>query len=271
MKGADSLMSKIRRQFFLLGGTPEASPKTFDDRINPERFRVNRVSALKKDYVRTGAMFPFFGTVCVFAIVLSLLTSPSLGLDSADLLAEKIEKAYTGLKDIKGNFIQKSFIKDLDRTDTFKGTFMIKMPSRMRWQYRGGDKQNTEVVINNDEMIIYQKQDKQAFKGKFDRETYGQAPIALLSGFSDIRKEFEVTKKDGRLLLKPRKPMGNVLSLAITPSDSGFPIESVTIFDKHSNRIDIAFSDIAVNTDVAESAFVFSPPKGVSIYEYKAQ
>ena len=187
----------------------------------------------------------------------------------ADPAVEKIEKAYQGLKDIRGNFVQKSFIKDFDRTDTFKGTFLMKMPSRMRWQYSGGDKQNTEVVINNDEMIIYQKQDKQAFKSRFDREIYGQAPIALLSGFSDIGKEFEITKKDGRLLLKPKRPMGNVLSLAITPSDKDFPIASLTIFDKRSNRIDITFTDVTVNTGIPESAFDFSLPKGASVYDYK--
>ncbi len=240
-------------------------------RIKSGMADVHCTSFLTQDHMRLKAVFFPLGALCAFAIVLCLFSRPSFGSDSADPAVEKIEKAYGGLKDIKGNFVQKSFIKDLDRTDTFRGTFIMKMPSRMRWQYRGGDKQNTEVVINNDEMIIYQKQEKQAFKGRFDRETYGQAPIALLSGFSDIRKEFEITKKDGRLLLKPRKPMGNVLSLEITPSDRDFPIGSLTIFDRRSNRIDITFTDITVNTGVAESAFDFSLPKGASMYEYKSQ
>ncbi|HXX57785.1 MAG TPA: outer membrane lipoprotein carrier protein LolA [Thermodesulfovibrionales bacterium] len=235
----------------------------------PIKSDLTEVHLSAQDHNRFGSIFLPFRLLCAFAVLFCLSSQPASGFEGADPAVEKIEKAYQGLKDIRGNFVQKSFIKDFDRTDTFKGTFLMKMPSRMRWQYSGGDKQNTEVVINNDEMIIYQKQDKQAFKSRFDREIYGQAPIALLSGFSDIGKEFEITKKDGRLLLKPKRPMGNVLSLAITPSDKDFPIASLTIFDKRSNRIDITFTDVTVNTGIPESAFDFSLPKGASVYDYK--
>jgi len=271
MMGDGDLRRKIKWQSCVLKRKSGDVSRGTGCGIASDRVRVNRVCVLTRDCVRTGAFFRLFGLVCTLAIVPSLLPAPSLGSDSADLLVEKIEKAYVGLKDIKGKFIQKSYIKDLERTDTFRGTFIIKIPSRMRWQYSGGDKQNTEVVINNDEMIIYQKHEKQAFTGRFDRETYGQAPIALLSGFSDIRKEFDITKRDGRLLLKPRRPMGSVLSLEITPSDGAFPIGSITISDKRSNRIDISFNDIAANSGIAEAAFDFSPPKGVSVYDYKGQ
>jgi outer membrane lipoprotein-sorting protein len=198
------------------------------------------------------------------AMVFGLLPSLSSGGDPA---VEKIQKAYRGIKDLKGSFVQKSHLKDLDRTDTFKGKFMIKLPAKMRWQYRGNDAQETEVIIANDEIIIYQKKEKQAFKGKFDRETYGQAPIALLGGFGDIEKEFDIINKEGRLLLKPKKPMGAVVSIEITPSGGNFPIGSLTVTDRLSNRIDITFTDVTVNTGMADAAFEFSLPRGVSMYE----
>ncbi|GAB4410691.1 MAG: hypothetical protein OHK0032_06460 [Thermodesulfovibrionales bacterium] len=185
----------------------------------------------------------------------------------SDLSVEKIQKAYEGIRDIKGSFVQKSHIRDLKRTDTFKGTFMIKMPAMMRWQYQSNG-QDTEVIINNGEMVIYQKKEKQAFKGKFDRATYGQAPIALLSGFGNIEKEFNIAVKEGRLLLKPRRPMGNVTSIEIAPSDGTFPIGSLSIIDSRSNRIDITLKDVTLNTGIKDSVFDFSLPKGVSMFEY---
>jgi outer membrane lipoprotein-sorting protein len=118
-------------------------------------------------------------------------------------------------------------------------------------------------------MIIYQKKEKQAFRGRFDRETYGQAPIALLSGLGNLEKEFEISVKNGRLMLKPKKPMGNVVSLEIVPSDGAFPIASLGITDRHGNRIDITFRDVSLNTGLAESAFEFTLPKGASMYENK--
>lgn len=187
----------------------------------------------------------------------------------SDFTAERIQKAYEGIKDIKGSFVQKSHIKDLKKTETYNGTFMIKMPSKIKWQYSGGNKQqNTEVIINGDEMIIYQKNEKQAFKSRFDRETYGQSPIALLSGFGSLEKEFDVVSGDGKLILKPKKPMGNFASIQITPSEDVFPISSLTIIDRRSNRIDITFRDVDLNVGLKDTVFDFSLPKGASMYEY---
>jgi len=207
----------------------------------------------------------FFLTLCCFAVVCAGASETPAG-DSA---GEKIQKAYENIKNIKGEFVQKSHIKDLKRTDTFKGTFVIKMPSHMRWQYYDEKKRHsTEVLITHDELLIYQKDEKQVFKGKFDSESYGQAPIALLTGFAHIDKEFTVTEKNGKLLLTPRKGMGSVVSIEITPSDGEFPIDSLTITDKRSNTISITLKDVRINSEIKEAVFSFSPPKGVSVYEY---
>ena len=218
---------------------------------------------MKKVFLRSAAVLSFLAVALILYISLPALAAPD-----SESAVEKIQKAYENIKDIKGSFVQKSFIKDLKRTDTFKGTFMIKLPSKMKWQYGGGGK-HTEVIIGNDELLIYQKDEKQVLKGKFDRGSYGQAPIALLSGLGNISNEFEVSEKDGRLFLKPRKPMGSVASVEIVPSEGEFPIGSLSITDKRSNRIDITLKSVTVNTGIKDSAFVFSVPKGVSVYEYK--
>ncbi len=184
----------------------------------------------------------------------------------------KIQKAYENIKDIKGSFIQKSYIKDLKRTDIYKGQFFIKSP-KMRWEYKGDKPQI--VYITGDDIIIYQKKEKQAFKAKFDRTTYGQAPIALLGGFGNIKNEFDVSIKtetrtqntEHRLLLKPKKPMGNIVSVEITTSSEEFPIESLTIIDTLSNRIDIYLKDVKTNTDLKDKLFEFSPPEGVNVLQ----
>jgi len=178
----------------------------------------------------------------------------------------KIQKAYENIKDMKGNFVQRSFIKDLKRTDTYKGQFFIKIPKKLRWEY-GGEKPQ-EVFINNDEILIYQKKEKQAFRGKFDWNTYGQAPIALLSGFGKIQEEFSISQKNENLMLKPKQPMSGILSVEIVPSKSEFPISSFIIRDSHSNKIEIILKDIKIDTDVEEKLFYPSLPGDTKIYEY---
>jgi outer membrane lipoprotein carrier protein len=176
----------------------------------------------------------------------------------------KIQKAYQNIKDIRGSFVQKSFIKDLKKTETFKGSFYIKRPLKMKWSYEGNNAQ--DVLINNDEITIYQKKEKQAFRGTFDRETYGQAPIALLGGFGTIQDEFTVTDKQGKLLLKPKKPMDGIISIEMELSDSEFPISSFTVIDSYSNRITMDLSDIKINTGLEDAFFNPALPKDVTIF-----
>jgi outer membrane lipoprotein-sorting protein len=185
---------------------------------------------------------------------------------SVDEEIQKIQKSYESIKDIRGNFIQKSSIKDLKRTDTYKGQFFVKIPKKLRWEYQGEVPQ--EVFINNDQILIYQKKGEQAFKSKFDWNTYGQAPIALLNGFGKIQDEFSVSQKNGNLMLKPKKTMGGILSVEIVLSEGGFPISSFTIRDSHSNKIEIILTDIKINTDLKDTLFGPSLPKDIKIYEH---
>lgn len=199
--------------------------------------------------------------------VFCLLFSAPLVFSSVDEEVSKIQKAYENIKDISGGFVQKSYIKDLKQTETFNGSFFIKRPMKMKWSYKGDQAQ--EVLINNDEILIYQKKEKQAYRSKFDRDTYGQAPIALLSGFGRIQEEFAVSEKNGKLLLKPKKPMGGIVSIEIEPSAGEFPIKSFTINDSYSNRIQMMLKDVKINSGLEDRFFEPSLPKGVTEYKHK--
>ena len=120
----------------------------------------------------------------------------------AEDAAQRIQGKYNNIKDIKGSFEQKSFIKDLEETQEFKGNFSIKMPFRMRWAYTKPTSE--EVIINDKKMWILQNVEKQAVKSNFSEDTYGQAPIALLAGLGNLNKDFDV--KDVEILhLLPKK------------------------------------------------------------------
>lgn len=176
--------------------------------------------------------------------------------------ALRIQQAYNNFRDIKGNFTQKSYIKDLKRTDTYKGRFFVKA-SNFRWEYTG-DKPQT-IYVSEDKLVIHQKNEKQAYITKFDRSTYGQSPIVLLGGLGDIRRDFNISSKDERLILKPKSEMGNISQIAVTVSEEEFPIKSLTIIDIRSNKTYIEFRDIKVNTGLKDGFFDFSPPEGVTI------
>ncbi len=214
-------------------------------------------------------MLPCAGLLKIIPLLLLcflLIEFPALCRASqAEDEVAKIQRAYETIKDVSGTFVQKSFIKDLKRTETYRGQFSIKA-SKMKWEYKGDKPQ--VVYINGDDIIIYQKKENQVFKAKFDKSTYGQAPIALLGGLGDITKEFDVSMRNGKLLLKPKNPMGNVASVELTLSGEEFPIASLTVIDTLSNTIDIRLKDVRVNTGLKNSVFEFTPPKGVTTIQH---
>src|ERR1700690_101429 len=164
----------------------------------------------------------------------------------ADERISRIQKAYEGIKDIKGDFSQKSIMKDLNRTETFKGDFYIKPPMKMKWIYTGTAAQ--DLIINNDTVLIYKKAENQAYRSRFDKATYRQTPVALLGGFGNIKDEFIATLKGDSLVLRPKKPMGNITSIKVRISDEGFPIRSFTITDSYSNVTEIDLRNVIINT-----------------------
>jgi outer membrane lipoprotein carrier protein len=188
----------------------------------------------------------------------------SFAAEPEDLVV-RIQKAYEGVKDISGSFVQKSLIKDLKRTDTYKGRFYIKPPS-LKWEYMGEKPQ--VIYVSKDQVMIYMKKENQVFRSKFDRSTYGQAPLSLLAGLGDIRKEFDVIyEADNKLVLLPKSPMGNITTIEILVAESGFPIRTLTIIDNRRNKVDITLSDVKLNSDLQDSLFKFVPPKNAAVLD----
>lgn len=211
----------------------------------------------------------FIGTVVasiLFMFIAGMTIASASNASETDDSIEKIQKAYEKIRDMKGSFTQKNIIRDLNKTDNYKGEFFIKQPLKMKWLYTG--KAAQDIYINNDTVMIYKKGDKQAYKGKFDKKTYGQTPIALLGGFGNIRQEFNISGRGNSLLLKPKSPLGNITSISINLSEDGFPIKSFTIQDGRSNVIEIVLRDVRTNTGLKDSLFEFQMPKGVNVFEY---
>ncbi|MDA8082038.1 MAG: outer membrane lipoprotein carrier protein LolA [Nitrospiraceae bacterium] len=197
-------------------------------------------------------------------LALAVTCAGAQAADPADQV-KRIQKAYEGITDIRGTFIQKSTIRDLNRTDVYRGEFFIKPPMKMKLVYAGSASQ--DIVINKDHMLILKKGERQAYRMRFDRQTYGQTPVALLGGFGKIGEEFTATGTGDALVLKPKKPTGNITSLRIILSDEGFPIRAFTIHDSRSNVIEIELKDVSVNTGIRDSLFDLSVPKGFSVYD----
>jgi chaperone LolA len=200
-----------------------------------------------------------------FVIMLPAVFTFPVRAEEADDTVSQIQKAYEGITDMRGNFVQKNIVKDLNKTDTYTGEFFVKRPLRMKWAYKG--KAAQDLLINNDTVLIYKKGDSQAYRSAFTKEAYGQTPVVLLTGMGNLRNEFIVTGKNNILQLKPRKAMAGIASITVFISETGFPIQGFTIQDGRSNTVEIRLSNITINSGLKDSLFDLNLPKGVNVYE----
>ncbi|HCC69349.1 MAG TPA: hypothetical protein DEP99_05625 [Nitrospiraceae bacterium] len=200
-----------------------------------------------------------------FLLLTSYFPLPTYSFALDDI--ERIQKEYEGIQDLQGRFIQRSYIKALERTEKYEGRFFIKRPLKMRWEYfRPRDE---VVIISGTDIWIYKKMQKQAIKGKFSSDAYGQAPIALLSGFGDLKKDFDITRiREGVFELNPKGKIGLIKKIILEINNEGFPIKSFKLIDIYGNTVDVTVKDVRINQGLKDSFFIFKAPPGVKVYEF---
>jgi outer membrane lipoprotein carrier protein len=196
-------------------------------------------------------------------LLLFLFANPILAQDTA---LSKLNKAYKNINDASGSFIQTSYIKDLDKTQKFKGRFFIK-GDKIRWQYEGEFPQ--VIFLNRETLIVYDRKRKQAIQSIFSEEKYGQLPIALLSRMADFEKDFEITEKsENTLILIPKTKMGNIKKIEIAIQDEDFPIKLLKFIDTSVNTVRIDFYSVTINKNLKDSIFQFIPKKDDNVLKY---
>lgn len=198
--------------------------------------------------------------------ILTLIFFISFSICFAEESLSRLENAYKNINDAIGQFIQTSYIKELNKTQRFKGRFFIK-GDKIRWQYIGEFPQ--VIYLNKQTLTVYDKTRKQAIQSEFTQEKYGQLPIALLSRMADLKKDFEVTEKSkNTLLLIPKSKMGNIKSIEVVIQDGDFPIKSIRVTDTMANIVKIDFRSVKINTNLKDSIFKFTPKKDDTVLKY---
>ncbi|MBF0337145.1 MAG: outer membrane lipoprotein carrier protein LolA [Nitrospirae bacterium] len=207
---------------------------------------------------------PVYLLLCV-AILVSLMHTRTGAEDTRGKFLARVKEVYSTLKDVKGHFNQTSRLKDLGKEMNFRGEFFIKIPNRLFWYYDGDQVQ--EVYVNDNVLIVYQKKLSQAIRTRYDAQTMGQSPIALLSGLKDVEKHYDITDINGALRLVPKTEFNNMKHFDIYPSESGFPIKKIIVTDLKDNTIEITLKDVRLNTNIIDETFTFTPPKDTKIVD----
>jgi len=203
--------------------------------------------------------------ISCFSFLVLLLTSAFAA--DVDETVDAIQKKFGLINDIKGTFSQSSYLKDLEQTQKYSGTFSIKKPSMMMWEY--ANPRDEKIIIRDTDTWIYKKSQNQVIRTTFSKESYNQAPIALIASMEKIMDDFTITMPEkNALTLMPKRKTGPIKMLVLEITQGEFPVKMFTVFDTYGNIIMIELTDLEINPGLDDSLFIFKIPPGAEVFDY---
>jgi outer membrane lipoprotein carrier protein len=202
----------------------------------------------------------------IWTLFMIIILCTPAAASEVDIIVDRVQKTFAGIKDMKGAFSQTSYIKDIEETQMYSGTFFVKKPSLMMWEY--AKPRDEKVTIQGVDTWIYKKSQNQVIKTTFSKETYSQVPIALLSSFENIRKDFHISLTGKNALqLVPKHRIGFLKTLVMETVPEGFPVKMFTIIDTYGNIIMIELNRMEINPGLDDSLFEFRVPEGAEVFD----
>jgi outer membrane lipoprotein carrier protein len=229
-----------------------------------------------KNFFKTNKLFTSIGiNLC---LILSLLSLPACvfsdELPAVGDIAQKLQSSYEKTKDLKADFVQEAMIKSIKKTQREEGLLFFKNPKNMLWEYT--KPQGKKLVINSQKAWLYLSREKVVYTQKSESVFQSKFLINFFSGSGKLKNDFVIKyaepkayDKDGNylLVLIPREKTAACNTVKLTIDKNNFYILQISFDDVMGNSTTLKFSNISVNTGLAQKIFQFKPPAGVQIFE----
>jgi outer membrane lipoprotein carrier protein len=191
------------------------------------------------------------------ALSIALAAAPAAPRD----LAVRVQAYYDKTKDLEARFVQTYTYAAFGRKQTSRGTFQVKKPGKLRWDYAEPEKK--VVLVNGSRLVQWEPAANQAYVDeKFDA-TAMSAAVSFLLGSGKLDREFALSVDDaGRLVLTPKEEDPRVASIALTVGAAG-EVTATRVVDGSGNVNEVQFTDLKRNPGLPDSRFVLDLPKDV--------
>ncbi len=198
--------------------------------------------------------------------------APSQGLPLGDVVA-KVQKHYDGTQSYKAEFEQAQLNATFGRTTRSSGEVLFKKPGRMRWNYSKPEPKT--FVSNGDVLWLYEPEDKQAFKQDL-KGSQLPAALAFLMGKGRLDDQFNIEfapklaygrPGDYRLSLKPKQAQSSYKAIYFIVDPETFHVRQTVLIDSQGNINDVTFTNMQMNSKLADATFQWKPPAGVRVID----
>ena len=213
----------------------------------------------------------FAGTlVCLLAMV-AVATAQTPAAQSLDDVIRGLEGAYGRITDLKAEFNQNAFNKSLNQTIPATGSVYLKKGGKLRWEYTQPTPQ--EIVSDGKTLWVYTPALNQVNVAPAPEALAGPAG-SFLVGLGKLREHFGVRfmnpaqprDGDGNVVLDlaPKQPLPTLARLILSVDPRSWEVRKAVVYDQFENTVTMRFTKMALNSNLPDSLFTFTPPKGVA-------
>ena len=215
----------------------------------------------------------FLRKIVIFlAIFTVLVISRTLLADTSDQQAlDAIQNHYEKILTFEANFIQESYIRMMNQTQSVEGKVKIKKPGKMRWVYGAPEEQ---VLISDENTLwLYIPEEEQATKVPVESIYSSNTPALFLAGQGKLTQAFNVesvNQEKNKIIvtLIPKTAQQSLARLVLFADKKNYQITGSTVYDKLGNKTTIRFNQIRINKKISEEQFQLNTPPNVEILDY---
>jgi outer membrane lipoprotein carrier protein len=212
---------------------------------------------------------PVTGLRSVLGLLLTLCLLPRTAycLESAQQVAQRVDKYYNRLRSLKTSFSETFDGMGIHRQES--GVLLLRKPGKMRWSY---DHPAGKVfVLDGKYAWFYTPGDAQVVRVAASQMDDLRSPLRFLLGHTQLEKELDqltlISTSDGVELSGAPKGMRNrVAKIALGVNQDGV-IHSMRIIETDGAETSFSFTDSQANVPAPDEDFVFHTPQGVSVVD----
>ena len=200
---------------------------------------------------------------------MGLLLFPRAGwcADTAQQLAQRVDKYYNGLHSLRTAFTESFHGMGIDREES--GTLLLRKPGKMRWSY--SHPAGKVFVLNGKYAWFYSPGDAQVERVQATQLDDLRSPLRFLLGHTQLQKELEgltvSSGPDGLLLSGVPKGMEKRVERIVLGVSADGVIHSMRITETDGAETAFTFTDSVADAPAPDSEFVFQPPAGVPVVD----
>jgi outer membrane lipoprotein carrier protein len=209
-------------------------------------------------------------------LILALLPLPSFGggAGAAEALLARVAAKYAATSTLSARFRQEIPLKNVGIVRKASGKLWFSRPSRMRWDYAGGEEQ---IFLSDGKALYFRPPGSpQVFRRSLDEKGLGgKIPMLLLFGQGDITSLFRAegaspAAKPGTTALR-LVPKGEgapeVTRVDLVVGDGDLSIREIHIHDRLGGANHIYLEGILLDAPLPAELFRFRKPAGAEVVE----